>query len=170
IVVAGQPLQSCANNPAVQLAGSVQHATGGTWSGAGTFSDANNLSATYTPSAAEVLAGTATVTLTSTGNGLCNAVSDQVTITITPAHIQDAGPEQTLCANNVAAQPAAIVTGATGGAWSGGAGSFPPNANTLTAVYSANPAEVAAGSVWLYLTSTGNGGCLSSRDSVRLDF
>src|SRR5690606_12636503 len=57
-----------------------------------------------------------------------------------------------------------------GGAWSGGAGSFSPNANTLNAVYTANAAEVAAGSVWLYLTSTGNGGCLSSRDSVRLDF
>ncbi|MBK7247303.1 MAG: hypothetical protein IPI05_06510 [Flavobacteriales bacterium] len=63
LVDAGQPLQSCANNPSVQLAGSVQNATGGTWSGAGTFSpDANSLSAIYTPSAAEVIAGTATVT------------------------------------------------------------------------------------------------------------
>ncbi|MEB2340957.1 MAG: gliding motility-associated C-terminal domain-containing protein [Flavobacteriia bacterium] len=170
VVDAGQPLQSCANNPSVQLAGSVQNATGGTWSGAGTFSDPNSLSAIYTPSAAEVLAGTATITLTSAGNGLCNAVSDQVTITITDAPVVDAGAAQTLCANNVAAQLAGSVANATGGAWSGGAGSFSPNANTLNAVYTASAAEVAAGSVWLYLTSTGNGGCLASRDSVLLTF
>ena len=51
--------------------------------GQGTFSpSAGNLSATYQPTAAEVAAGTAVLTLTSTGNGLCNAVSDQVTLTI----------------------------------------------------------------------------------------
>ena len=170
VVDAGLPVTSCANNPAVQLTGSVQYAAGGVWSGAGTFSNPNSLSPIYTPSAAEVLAGTATVTLTSTGNGLCNAVSDQVTITITAAPIVEAGPAQTLCANNVAAQLAGVVTNATGGAWTGGAGSYSPNANTLNAVYTASAAEVAAGSVWLYLTSTGNGGCLSSRDSVLLSF
>nr|MBP8822382.1 gliding motility-associated C-terminal domain-containing protein [Flavobacteriales bacterium] len=170
VVDAGLPVQSCANNPAVQLSGSVQNAAGGMWTGAGSFSNATSLSPIYTPSAAEVLAGTATVTLTSTGNGLCNAVSDQVTITITAAPVVDAGTAQTLCANNVAAQLAGAVTNATGGAWSGGAGSFSPNANTLNAVYTASAAEVAAGSAWLYLTSTGNGGCLSSRDSVLLSF
>jgi len=170
VVDAGPPLQSCANNPSVQLAGSVQNATGGTWSGAGTFSNVNSLSAIYTPSAAEVLAGSATVTLTSTGNGLCNAVSDQVTIIITDAPIVEAGSAQTLCANNVAAQLNGQVINANGGAWSGGAGSFAPNANTLNAVYTASAAEVAAGSAWLYLTSTGNGGCLASRDSVLLSF
>ncbi|MBZ0204810.1 MAG: gliding motility-associated C-terminal domain-containing protein [Flavobacteriales bacterium] len=171
VVDAGQPLQSCANNPSVQLAGSVQNATGGTWTGAGTFSpNANSLSAIYTPSAAEVIAGTATVTLTSTGNGLCNAVSDQVTITITDAPVVEAGAAQTLCANNIAASLNGQVTNATGGTWSGGAGSFSPNASTLNAVYTASAAEVNAGGLWLYLTSTGNGGCLASRDSVRLDF
>jgi gliding motility-associated-like protein len=170
IVDAGLPLQSCANNPAVQLAGAVQYAAGGVWSGAGTFNNPNSLSPVYTPSAAEVIAGTAMVTLTSTGNGLCNAVSDQVAITITAAPVVDAGPAQSLCANNVAAQLAGTVSHATGGAWSGGAGSFSPNANTLNAVYTASAAEVSAGSVWLYLTSTGNGGCLSSRDSVLLSF
>lgn len=149
----------------------MQNATGGTWTGAGTFSpNANSLSAIYTPSAAEAIAGTATVTLTSTGNGLCNAVSDQVTITITDAPVVEAGAAQTLCANNIAASLNGQVTNATGGTWSGGAGSFSPNASTLNTVYTASAAEVNAGGLWLYLTSTGNGGCLASRDSVRLDF
>ncbi|HMN04495.1 MAG TPA: gliding motility-associated C-terminal domain-containing protein [Flavobacteriales bacterium] len=171
VVNAGLPMQSCANNPAVQLAGSVQHATGGVWSGAGTFSpDANTLNATYTPTPAEVAAGSATITLTSTGNGLCNAVSTPVTITITAAPVVEAGPAMTLCANNVAAQLNGQVLNATGGKWTGGAGSFSPNSSTINAVYTASAAEVAAGEVWLYLTSTGNGGCFASVDSVLLQF
>jgi len=171
VVNAGTPLQSCANNPGVQLNGSVQHAAGGAWSGAGTFTpNANALNATYMPTAAEVAAGTAIVTLTSTGNGLCNAVSSQVAITITSAPVVEAGAAQTLCANNAAAQLAGQVTNAAGGKWTGGAGSFSPNSTTLNAVYTPSAAEVAAGSLWLYLTSTGNGGCIASMDSVRLNF
>jgi hypothetical protein len=62
------------------------------------------------------------------------------------------------------------VTNATGGAWSGGGGAYAPNASTLNTVYTPTAAEIAAGSLWLYLTSTGNGGCLSSRDSLQVQF
>ncbi len=171
IVNAGTPLTSCANNPAVQLAGSVQNATGGSWSGAGTFSpSATNLSATYTPSNAEIAAGTATITLTSTGNGLCNAVSSQVVLTITAAPIVEAGSPQTLCANNALAQLAGQVINASGGTWSGVAGAFSPNSTALNATYTPSAAEIASGQVWIFLTSTGNGGCLATTDSVQLQF
>ncbi|MEZ4789735.1 MAG: PKD domain-containing protein [Flavobacteriales bacterium] len=171
IVNAGTPLTSCANNPAVQLAGSVQNATGGIWSGAGTFSPSNtNLSATYTPSNAEIAAGTATITLTSTGNGLCNAVASQVVLTITAAPVVEAGSPQTLCANNAVAQLNGSVANATGGVWSGVSGAFSPNSNTLNAAYTPSAAEIASGQVWLFLTSTGNGGCVSTQDSVQLVF
>ena len=171
IVNAGTPLTSCANNPAAQLAGSVQNATGAIWSGAGTFSpSATNLSATYTPSNAEVAAGTATITLTSTGNGLCNAVTSQVVLTITAAPTVEAGLAQTLCANNAVAQLAGQVTNATGGTWSGVSGAFSPNSSALNTAYTPSAAEIASGQVWVFLTSTGNGGCLASRDSVRLQF
>lgn len=171
VVEAGPPVETCANNPAAQLMGSVQNATGGVWSGAGTFSpSANDLSATYTPTVAEVAAGTATVTLTSTGNGLCNAESDQVVITITPAPVVDAGPAQVLCANNADVLLAGNVQNATGGSWTGGAGAFSPSSNDLNAVYTPSVAEISSGSIWLYLTSTGNGGCLASMDSVNIQF
>ncbi|HRD52610.1 MAG TPA: gliding motility-associated C-terminal domain-containing protein [Flavobacteriales bacterium] len=171
IVNAGPALQACANNASVQLNGSVLNAAGGTWSGAGTFSpNANNLNAIYTPTAAEVAAGSATITLTSTGNGLCNAVSDQVVITFTPAPVVVAGASQTLCANNAAVQLAGNVSGASGGIWSGGAGTYAPNATALNGVYTPSVAEISAGSLWLFLTSTGNGGCNSARDSVQVFF
>ncbi|MBK8498602.1 MAG: gliding motility-associated C-terminal domain-containing protein, partial [Flavobacteriales bacterium] len=171
IVNAGTPLQACANNATVQLNGSVLNAAGGTWSGAGSFSpNANTLNAIYIPTAAEIANGSTTVALTSTGNGLCNAVSSAITITFTPAPIVDAGVSQTLCANNAAVQLAGSVSGATGGIWSGGAGSYAPNASALNGVYTPSNSEITAGNLWLFLTSTGNGGCSPVSDSVQVFF
>jgi len=171
IVDAGAAQQACANNAALQLNGSVLNAAGGTWSGAGSFSpNANTLNAIYFPTAAEIANGIATVTLTSTGNGLCNEVSSQTTITYTPAPTVEAGIPQTLCANNAAVQLAGSVSGATGGIWSGGAGSYAPNASALNGVYAPSNSEINAGSLWLFLTSTGNGGCSAVLDSVQVFF
>jgi hypothetical protein len=74
------------------------------------------LNATYTPSAAERTAGTVTLTLTSaSATAICNAVSDQVTYSITPAPTVTAGPDQTLCGNNANATLIGSFTVATGG-------------------------------------------------------
>jgi gliding motility-associated-like protein len=171
VVEAGGPYTTCANNASVALSGDVEFANGGIWSGAGTFTPSPaNLGATYIPTAAEIAAGSATITLTSTGNGTCLAEADQATIIITPAPVVDAGAAQTLCANNAAIQLAGTVTGATGGTWSGGAGTFSPNANSLGAVYTPSASEIANGSLWLFLTSTGNGGCVATTDSVAFTF
>jgi gliding motility-associated-like protein len=82
IVNAGPNITVCANSPSVQLNGFVANATGGIWSGGlGSFSPSNTtLNATYTPTASEIANGSVTLTLTSTGNGTCLPVSDQVTI------------------------------------------------------------------------------------------
>ena len=55
-----------------------------TWttSGTGTFNNANALTPIYTPSAADVTAGTVTLTLTATGNGSCSDAVDAITLTI----------------------------------------------------------------------------------------
>ncbi|MCB9200509.1 MAG: hypothetical protein H6596_08485 [Flavobacteriales bacterium] len=84
----------CANAPAVSLSSSVTVASGGIWTGGGGTFNPNNtsLTTTYTPSAAEIAAGSVTLTLTSVGNGNSNPVSDQVVITITPAPVAEAGP------------------------------------------------------------------------------
>ena len=94
--------------------------------------------------AAEIAAGTATLTLTTVGNGTCNAVNDQVTITIIPAPVASAGPDQTRCANNADIPLAGGVTNATGGTWTGGLGIYSPNANNLNATYTPTAAEILA--------------------------
>jgi gliding motility-associated-like protein len=168
IVNAGADKTVCANNPPFVLSGTVQNATGGVWSGGtGTFSPGpNSLNVTYTPTASEISAGSVTLTLTSTGNGTCNPVSDQVVLTITPAPTVNAGPDRTICANNPLASLTGTITIATGGIWTGGKGTFTPSTTSLTPTYKPTLAEIAAGSVTLTLTSTGNGSCLPVSDQI----
>src|SRR5439155_11934506 len=155
---AGLDQTACASSPAVQLNGSVGGAAAsGTWSGGnGSFSpDASTLNATYTPTAAEVAAGSGTRTPTTDDpDGPCEPVSDQMTISFNPAATADAGLDQTACASSPSAQLNGSVGGAaTSGTWSGGNGSFSPNASALNATYTPTAAEVAAGSVTLTLTT-----------------
>jgi gliding motility-associated-like protein len=83
VVNAGIDQTVCAESPTVFLTGSVDNATGGIWSGAtGVFNPSNtNLLTAYTPSHTELLAGSVTLTLTSTGaGGGCVDDNDAVTI------------------------------------------------------------------------------------------
>lgn len=84
VVYAGGDILACTNEPAVDLSATVTGATlTGQWSGgSGTYTpDNTNLNAGYIPTPAEVLAGTVSLTLTSTNNGTCVSVSDVVQIT-----------------------------------------------------------------------------------------
>src|SRR5439155_6372249 len=105
---AGLDQTACASSPAMQLNGSVGGAaSSGTWSGGnGSFSpSASTLNATYTPTGAEVAAGSVALTLTTNDPaGPCVAVSDQMTITFNPAATADAGLDQTACASSPAGQ------------------------------------------------------------------
>ncbi|WP_299703696.1 gliding motility-associated C-terminal domain-containing protein [uncultured Pontibacter sp.] len=120
---AGQDQLACASGT-VQLAGTVTAALGGRWStgGSGTFSNPDNLNAVYTPSAADISAGSVRLTLTSTGNGNCSPVSDQVLITFyNMAVTLDGTP--VIC-NGTLGTITANVTGAQGTVsylWSNGA-------------------------------------------------
>lgn len=171
-VDAGNPQTVCADNPAVTLAGVIGGtASNGTWSGgAGSFNpNAGVLNAVYTPSAGEISAGTVTLTLTTNDpTGPCGAVSDTVTITISPVATAEAGNPQTVCASSPAVTLAGTVGGsASSGTWSGGTGSFAPNASTLNAVYTPSAGEISAGTVTLTLTTNDPAGpCGTVSDSV----
>ena len=143
-VNAGQDQTKCSNNAVVTLAGTRTVATGSIWtsSGTGVFANSAALSTTYTPSSADTTAGTVTLTLTTTaGNGTCAPVSDQMVVTFTDAPAVNAGPDQTVCANNSAVTLSGSVRVATGGTWSGGTGTYVPNANALNTVYTPSVAE-----------------------------
>ena len=63
-------------------------------SGTGTFDDNSSLTPDYTPSAADITAGSVTLTLQANGNGSCaTPATDNMIITTTPAPVTNAGNE-----------------------------------------------------------------------------
>jgi len=172
-VNAGPNQTVCANNAIVSLTGAFTISIGAVWttSGNGTFAPSNlDMNATYTPGSNDISAGTVNIQLSSTGNGTCIPVTDQMTITITPSPVVNAGPDDSTCVNN----PNATLTGtsSTGTAtWStSGTGSFSPNATTLNCTYIPSASDLSGGSVIITLTSTTNGNCIAVTDQMTLVF
>ncbi|HEU4718668.1 MAG TPA: PKD domain-containing protein, partial [Bacteroidia bacterium] len=172
VVNAGPDQSVCSVGAVVSLNGNVSGGTTtGIWSaaGSGTFTPSNTtLGATYTPSAADIAAGSVTLYLTSTGNGICAAREDSMVVTIVPAAVVNAGNDIVVCGSNTDVPLNGTITGiTTTGIWTtGGSGIFNPNATTLNANYALSNADVLGGSVTLVLTSTNNNICPSVSDTT----
>lgn len=94
------------------------------------------------------------------------AVVNQYTLPISA----NAGPDFTICKGSPTVALSGTVTNATGGTWSGGTGTFSPVSNSVSTNYIPTSAELTAGSVQLYLTTTGNSGCPPDKDTVVVSF
>ncbi len=118
-VDAGTPQTICETDN-VSLSGMVTVAGGGIWSGgAGIFTpSASDLNAIYTPSAGEISSGSVTLTLTSTGNGGCSPVNDNVVITIESSPNAGSGSPITICNDDAVIDLTAQLAGQdAGGTW-----------------------------------------------------
>ncbi|MFD2719065.1 T9SS type A sorting domain-containing protein [Hymenobacter monticola] len=96
-----------------------------TTSGTGTFSpNATTLGATYTPSAADVAAGSVTITLTSAASGPCAAATASLVLSISPAPVASFSyPTATAyCAGSTGTVSPTLATGATAGTFTSTAG------------------------------------------------
>jgi hypothetical protein len=150
----------CSGVPATLAANLANGASVATWSGNGTFLPSSTaLNVTYTPSAAEISAGTATVTLTGSQPGsVCAAAVSTATIAILPGPTVSAGPNQTVCADH----PDTQLLGSYGGtantfSWSG-AGFFIGGRFVLNPVYVPTAGEITAGSATVTLTASATTG------------
>jgi gliding motility-associated-like protein len=170
-VSAGADQTICAGEPAT-LNGSIGgSATSATWTGGtGTFSPNNTtLTARYTPSAAEIAAGTVTLTLTTNVSGKCPVKESKTTITINPGAIVEAGPDQKICVGGSVTLAGTIGGGAISGSWSGGTGVYAPNSSTANATYTPSKAEETAGKVILtFTTNDPPGPCPAVSDFMTL--
>ncbi len=165
--------QVICNGSVVTLNGSVGgSATGGAWSGGGGIysPNAGTLGATYTPTAADSLAGTITLVLTTNDPaGVCNAVNDSMQITMNQPAVANANADQTLCYGSSVTLAGLVGGSANSGSWSGGAGTFSPNNTTLNASYTPSPADSLAGSVTLVLTTNDPSGvCNAVTDTMQI--
>lgn len=169
IALAGNDTFACSNNANIGLGGNVLNASGGVWSGAGTFTPSNTtLNATYTPTAAEISAGFTWLVLQSTGVTLCTHDVDSVLINFAPGPTSSVGNDIIVCRDTPYVAVCGTVTLASGGVWSSsGTGAF-VNPNLLCTDYIPSATDTANGFVYLWLTTTGNGSCLPESDTLTL--
>ena len=142
VVNAGMDFTLCTDAPAFMLSGAP---SGGTWSGTGITNAAGN----FSPTAAG--AGPHVLTYSYTDVNSCSA-SDQLTATINPLPVVNAGIDSTVCD-----QPLPIQFSATpsGGTWAG-------TGVTASGVFTPN----GAGSFTLTYTFTNTNGCTRSDSRV----
>ena len=161
---------ACQNNPTIELSATVTDVTGVEWSSAdGSFSpNTTNATVDFTGNSTAVfINNSAIVTVTSTGNANCSAVSETITITYTPSPTI-ATTDITTCSNNPIINLNATYTLATGVEWFGN-GTF-SSTNIDNPSYIATNTELTYTQATVYVQTTGNGGCRPAFDSVVIDF
>ncbi len=167
----------CANNADASLLATTNSVTAtyqwSTVTGDGTFSSPNTLGTTYTAGDADTTSGSVIVNISTTAQGNCNSVNQDVSVIITDAPYLDAGLGQSVCGSN----PNVTVTGTHNGvptAWqwtSSGTGTF-DDEFALSTVYRPSDADTASipangpALITLTLSSTAQGTCNSSSDIV----
>ncbi|HLG04056.1 MAG TPA: PKD domain-containing protein [Bacteroidia bacterium] len=116
-----------------------------------------------------IYAGVGSYTVTVSDGSNCPSVTATVTVTsFSVAITANAGPDIHACTSNPTVQLNGSVTGASGGFWNGGGGTFAPNNTTLNATYTPSPSEISNGQITLTLITTGNGTCPPGSDNVTI--
>ncbi len=139
-----------------------------TTSGTGTFNDATIEDAVYTPSAADILNGSVTLTMTVTSASPCINAIDQMVLSINPQATVSAGADATICETGTYTLNAATATNATSLLWtSTGTGTF-DDATILNAEYTPSVADITAGTVTLTLTAQSAAPCVEASDAMVL--
>ncbi len=163
VVNAGADALSCQSaNYSVNDA-NASHYTSLLWtsSGTGTFINATTLSPTYSPSAADLTAGTFTLTLTASNAG-CGSVSDNKTVNIIGMPVVNAGPDLVICEGS-----SVTIGGASASTYSSinwattGTGTF-VNGNSLTPTYMPGAADLLTGMVTLTMQANALFPCFGS--------
>ncbi|MCX6303520.1 MAG: T9SS type A sorting domain-containing protein [Bacteroidetes bacterium] len=170
---AGSDATICQATVSYTLSGTATNYASYLWttSGTGTFSNtATTLTPVYTPSTADITAGSVILTLNVTGNAPCINTSDAMTLSITPQSTVDAGPDATICETaGIYAIAGATAQHAVSYLWTtSGTGTF-ASATVLNPVYTPSAADTTAGTVTLTLTATSASPCVSSTDAMVLN-
>jgi len=174
IVAAGADVTQCANNVTpISLNGYFNYCLGAVWAGGngGAFGNTAATATTYTPSPADIAAGTVLITYSSTASVFgCPNTVDSLYLFFTPAPVVGVGGNIVVCANTPKVLLNGSVTGGSStGVWSStGSGNFSPSSTNLNPFYNLSLADQAQSSITIHLTSTGNGLCNPDQDSLQI--
>lgn len=159
----------------VNLAGAFGgSASSAIWSsnGTGIFDDITSLNAIYTPSAADIIAGSVILILTTNdpdGAGPCTAQSDLMTAVIITGNTVIAGADQQLCEGENVFLNAVVACIANGTTWTTtGTGTF-ADEDALSTFYVPSAADVAADSILMILSIDDPAtslGCVPTADTL----
>jgi gliding motility-associated-like protein len=169
IANAGPNSPVCAGSTFTVLGSSASNSNSLLWttSGSGTFVDATVLHPIYTPSAADITAGSVILTLHANGNAPCSSVTSVMTLTIVGAPVANAGPDEPTCQNQPFTVTGATAQNNTSVQWTDNGLGTLGGANTLYPTY--YPAAFETGPVTLTLTVTGNLPCGTATDQMTLN-
>ncbi|MCX6269791.1 MAG: gliding motility-associated C-terminal domain-containing protein [Bacteroidetes bacterium] len=137
--------------------------------GDGTFSAGNTLDPVYCPGPLDLSTGHVNLTISAYGIIPCGEVIDTVKVTISPATVAYAGPDDTICGNQSFTIGLANAQNANAVHWSAsGTGTF-DDSTLLHPVYTPGSADITAGFVTLSITAINPSGvCSDSTDSMLL--
>jgi len=175
-VDAGSDQTICETDPILLFGIIGGGATSSIWTstGSGSFDDNTSPNAIYTPSPADITAGSVILTLITNdpdGAGPCSVQSSSITVTINQAAVVNAGPDQTICEGENVSLAGSISGLAINPTWvSMGSGLFDDPAS-LNAIYFPDAADIAAGQVQLVLVTDdpdGPGGCPAGTDTLEV--
>lgn len=171
---AGPNTTVCANNNTVSLSGSITgYSSTPLWTsaGSGTINNPTSASTTYTPSIADVNAGSVVLTFSTQNNGVCPPATSTTQVIILPTPTANAGSSQTICATSSAVLSGTVLGVTNTGSWTtSGTGTFSPSAFVLNPTYIPGISDISAGSVTLTLVSTANQVCQAANDNVVIFF
>ncbi|MBK7213950.1 MAG: gliding motility-associated C-terminal domain-containing protein [Bacteroidales bacterium] len=171
VVNAGTDATICETSGTYTLSNSsAQFATAYLWSssGTGSFNDASLLHPIYTPSAADILAGNVTITVTASSTAPCVDATDAMVLTINRQAVVNAGVDATICETGTYSLTTATAQYATSFLWTTtGTGTF-NNPTALNPVYNPSPNDVLDGFVILTLTASSAAPCVSASDVMVL--
>ena len=133
-----------------------------TTSGTGTFSSTTSLTPVYTPSTADITAGTVILTLTASAISPCtNATSDGKILVIRKTPIVNAGADASICQGSTHTLAGTASNQGTLAWTTSGTGTF-SSTTSLTPVYTPSTADITTGTVTLTLTATAVSPCTGS--------
>lgn len=175
VVNAGPDVTACVTAASVQLAGTVSGGTTtGLWttSGTGTFLPSTaKLDGQYQPSAADVAAGSVTLTLASASKDDCHIVTDEMKITFTQVPGADAGVNQSICSQSTTIALNGKMLAPYSGTWtSNGSGTFTPSAvqnGSVSPTYIMSADDKKRSSIKFTLTSNTIDPCYLPSDDMR---
>lgn len=169
---AGADQAICASNSVATLTANFINSTGVIWSGGdgSVYPASTSQAISYTPLESEIMEGEVILTVTTTGNGECPVVSDQVIISYIPVPVVSAGEDQTLCADVSSVSLSGSVLNVADFSWTGGNGEFNPDPNTAITTYIPTEAEKSAGLVTMRMEADGISPCPQISDEVTIFF